>query len=422
MKTKMRFVRHALCACVAAVGLQGFAVPRVTVDGVAQQWPWNNGVDITYTVHNGQDVAAGRYYRIAFTVTIAGQTYTVSGDALGASTVDGQHTVTWYNPPAGVKPTTLALTAALYTADVPSGDDYMIVDLTSGAITYEGLYATQDASNARYAQTVYKTDKMVLRKVAGGGTYPTGDNTNYADANAERTWTTDRDYWIGIYQVTCTQYNRLGMNQSWSFSKDYETNLAATRAAHGISWNMLRGENTPSTSALEPDADGTFLQRLNARTCAASGVQGFDLPTEVMYEIAQRAGAKTVYAWGSSINTNYFVSIETMTNATEKTERVMSVGTRLPNAWGLFDTAGNVWEWCLDDTSLKNMANAADPFTPAYVAGTNKRLMRGGGGFNSKALAGDNFQFRASWRGSQTPENNHANRGFRIAIIRPFRP
>ena len=118
------------------------------------------------------------------------------------------------------------------------------------------------------------------------------------------------------------------------------------------------------------------------------------------------------------MNTNYVVCVENMTNLVETTARPMSVGARLPNAWGLYDTAGNTWEWCRDDASLSNLANAADIFTPAYASGNTKRITRGGGGFNSKALAGDEFQFRASWRGSQPPDNNADNRGFRVAWVR----
>ena len=67
------------------------------------------------------------------------------------------------------------MSAALYAASAPSGDDYLVVDFDTGKIAYEGLLASQDASNVRYNTAEYKTGKMVLRKVPAGGTYPTGD-------------------------------------------------------------------------------------------------------------------------------------------------------------------------------------------------------------------------------------------------------
>ena len=61
------------------------------------------------------------------------------------------------------------MTATLLAAENPSGDDYMIVDLQTGEVTYEGLLGTgadgQTRSNARYNTDEYKTTKMVLRKV-----------------------------------------------------------------------------------------------------------------------------------------------------------------------------------------------------------------------------------------------------------------
>ena len=67
----------------------------ITIDSVTQRWPWNNKLDITYTVSGGQDVAAGVFAKIVFTATIAGQTYTIDGvHDIGANASNGTHTVT----------------------------------------------------------------------------------------------------------------------------------------------------------------------------------------------------------------------------------------------------------------------------------------------------------------------------------------
>ena len=60
------------------------------------------------------------------------------------------------------------MTAAVAVSDVPSGDDYMIIDLTktSDNVTYEGLFATQEESNKRYNIGNYKNStRILLRKV-----------------------------------------------------------------------------------------------------------------------------------------------------------------------------------------------------------------------------------------------------------------
>ncbi len=75
----------------------------ITIDSVQQRWPWNNKVDITYTVSGGQDVAVGVFARIEFTANIAGTEYLIDGvHDVGASASDGTHTVTW-TLPIGVK-------------------------------------------------------------------------------------------------------------------------------------------------------------------------------------------------------------------------------------------------------------------------------------------------------------------------------
>ena len=398
-----------------------FAAPHVTIDAVAQRWPWNNNIDIAYTVGGAQDVKRGTYMKLVFTATVNGTVYTVDGDALGASASAGPHTVTWRTAPAGIKATTLAMAATIRQSNVPSGDDYMIVDLATGAVTYEGRFATQTESNNRYNTDEYKTSKLLLRKVAAGGTYPTGDDKNYSNSNSRKYWTTDRDYFIGVFQVTRSQYKSICGTDPSTYVNNYAErpdNKPETRVVHHVSWNALRGQGTLPTATLEADANGTFLQRLSAKTFSAAGITWFDLPTDAMFEVAQRAGATTTFSWGGTMDTNYVVCVENMTNLVERTARPMSVGTRLPNVWGLYDTAGNTWEWCRDDASLSNLANVADIFTPAYASGNTKRITRGGGGFNSKALAGDEFQFRASWRGSQSPDNNADNRGFRVAWVR----
>ena len=75
------------------------AIPSVEIDSVIQRWPWNNKVDITYTVADGQNLVNGRYYKLVFTATINGKPYTIDGTTdLGASANTGTHTVTWTAP------------------------------------------------------------------------------------------------------------------------------------------------------------------------------------------------------------------------------------------------------------------------------------------------------------------------------------
>ena len=371
-------------AAIAASAMAANAASSITIDSVQQRWPWNNKVDITYTVTDGQNRAGGIYAGINFAITIPGySTQVVSGNSLAASAETGgpgsrQYTVTW-TAPGGVKATSCSVTATLFPTNVPSGNDYMIIDLASGAIIYEGLMATQDESNTRYNTTEYKSTKMVLRKVpkwadantlpnydaiSALGGYPTGDDVTFPAADPARTWQTDKDYYAGVFLVTQAQYTKLGL-----------TNPSGNKANSGCPVEKVSWEDIRSTSNLNdpvtPSSTGGFLARLNYLTLAKSGISGFDLPSFMMGEIAARAGSTTVYAGNSNTpDPDYLVCGE---NSGGKTA---VVGSRLPNNWGLYDTSGNVWEWALDE-SRTNLSQATDALKPIYTGGKWARYRAG---------------------------------------------
>lgn len=390
--------RGMVSACAAAAAAAMFSATAsaasITVDSVVQRWPWNNKLDITYTVSGGQNVAAETFARIVFTANMGGTAYTIDGvHDVGASANDGTHTVTW-TPPAGLRATGCTMTAQLLSADNPSGDDYLIVDLTasdpSEAVSYEGVLASQDDSNARYNVDAYKQSKIVLRKVPAG-TYQTGTSGSFKDSNGVKAWTTARAYYIGVFEVTKGQYNRLLGSG----------NYLDASPKNGISWNVFRANVAPNEQIPEVDSNtGTFLQRLNYK---AGNKFGFDLPTEVMYEIAARAGTTTDFYWGS----NDMVWANVVGNTS-----ISAVGSRPANPWGLYDMAGNVWDFCLDDTSLSNLADAVDPFTPAYTAGTANRRARGGA-YNNNTTN----QFRSFYRGDGSATSEFQSYGFRVAYV-----
>ena len=416
-----------LLAAVAALTTATSAVASsITIDNVAQRWPWNNKIDIIYTVSGGQDVAAGVFARIVFTAHIGGTDYTIDGvHDIGASASDGQHTVTW-TAPSGLKASGCTVTADLLSADNPSGDEYIVVNLDTGVVSYEGLLASQEASNARYNDDAsYKTNKLVLRKVPAWAArsqlpnvaalsaldgYPTGmDDANDGDSssvtlkNSRAYWQTAHDYYIGIFPVTQLQYQTItGSNPSryWNHHAP----------VYKVTWNDLRESTTAPTNRIPSVSSftGTFFQRLNYRT----GLY-FDLPTELTWEIAARAGATTTYPWGSSnSNMRDYVVVREDTGG----NKPISVGTKLPNDWGFYDMIGNILEWCLDDDSRSNLADVEDPFAPASESGT-KRITRGGRNYEQW---NGHIQYRPSRRTSEDPASDqYGQYGFRVAFIVP---
>lgn len=408
MKTMKSNVRMALLVGATVFSAGAHATPSVKIDSVQQRWPWNNKADITYTVTDGQDVSSGVYQRLVFTATIDGTAYTIDGTKdVGASASSGTHTVAW-TLPSGKKASDCTMVAALYASENPSGDDYMVVDLASGEVTYEGLLASQEASNARYNVPLYKTDKMVLRKVAAGGTYPTGYTRTDLGGNTRHSWTTDRDFYIGVFMVTQAQYQKIYGSNPSNFKTDVEGNLAAHRPVECVSWEQLRGSSAPlPADVIVAKSDGSFFERLAALT----GVTGFDLPTEVMGEISSRAGGNNQFFWGleSTPGVDYCIYSG---NSGSKT---VAVGTKLPNGWGLYDVQGNAYELRLDDGSLSDLANAPDPWTPASGGNDNRRI-RGGCDWSAAITHKD---FVASARNSTGKSNRMSVIGFRAARVMP---
>ncbi len=206
-----------------------------------------------------------------------------------------------------------------------------------------------------------------------------------------------------MFPVTQYQYAKLyGSNPSNFYSGD----TANYCPVEMVSWDDLRLPTTASTSSIPAVASnsGTFFQRLNYIT---GNRYNFDLPTEVMFEIAERAGSTTTYYWGNTVSMDYIVY------KGNSGSRTVAVGSRLPNAWGLYDTAGNVWEWCLDDQVNGNLTAQINAFTPAWAAGTNRRS-RGGGGWN--AASSDPY-FHASYRFSLPSSLRNILVGFRVSMI-----
>ncbi len=113
---------------------------------------------------------------------------------------------------------------------------------------------------------------------------------------------------------------------------------------------------------------------------------GYRLPTEAEWEFACRAG---------SVGPQYGPLDEIAWTAADRLDAPQEVGGRLPNLNGLFDTLGNVWEWCWD---LLDPARYDD-----------YRVFRGGG------FADEAWSVRASVRRGGAPRMHHADVGMRLA-------
>ena len=355
----------AAVATGVSIPTAAFAASSISVDSVTQRWPWNNKVDITYTVTDGANHEAGVYAGIEFTITVPGRgSFTVPGPtAETGGTGSRQHNFAW-SAPSGIKATDCTVTATLFPTNMPS-DDYMVIDLATGAVAYERLLASQADSNFRYNTLEYKTTKMVLRKIpkwADRATlpnannlpsdgYPTGydgivmnnDSSLGSNLNNRELRTPDKDFYIGIFDVTESQFNLVtGVASPGTSAAPKYLRYQLFRNETAVTLTSLdkAGQINVMTNVIAAVAGdtGSFLQRLNYKT----GLY-FDYPTEVMHEIAARAGATTVYIWGDTPDgcENYISCKIGDVNGSNR------VGAKAANAWGLYDMCGLAYDWCL---------------------------------------------------------------------------
>ena len=136
------------------------------------------------------------------------------------------------------------------------------------------------------------------------------------------------------------------------------------------------------------------------------------LPSEAEWEYACRAGSVEVFSWGSDITqarANY--------NATERyvndsfgdwPRQTLSVQSLSPNAWGLFQMHGNVWEWCADGKRAYDRVMQVNPQGPG--GGDSHRVVRGGSWKSSPA------QLRSACRSHRLQSQRGETQGFRFAL------
>jgi formylglycine-generating enzyme required for sulfatase activity len=206
-----------------------------------------------------------------------------------------------------------------------------------------------------------------------GGCFQMGSNNADMDERPVHTACTS-GFYLGRYEVTQGQWKKIMAHNPSKF-----TSCGDFCPVENVSWN---------------DAQ-SFIQRLNAKTRSAK----YRLPTEEEWEYAARAGTESE-RYGDIDEIAWYEK-----NSGQHTHKV---GTKVPNAWGLYDMLGNVWEWVQDGYSYYPSDQLKNPVeTPSNLY----RIARGGS-WNSSAE-----DTRSAFRNSHSQSDRYSAMGFRLVAM-----
>ena len=191
--------------------------------------------------------------------------------------------------------------------------------------------------------------------------------------------TLSQPLYMGVYEVTQRQYQAvMGTNPSYYKSSGLDAPVES------VSWNNAVA----------------FCNALSQRTGRT-----VTLPTEAQWEYACRAGSTTRFYYGD--DPGYTLLHNYAWYWDNSSLRTHPVGEKTPNAWGLYDMHGNVWDWCKDWYGSYASANVVDPQGPASGS---SRVLRGGCWGN---YARD---CRSAYRTHYYPGSTGDFSGFRVVV------
>jgi len=264
-------------------------------------------------------------------------------------------------------------------------------------------------------QLTSKTTGMKLLRIEGGEFMmgsPDDDKEAQRDEKPQHKVQVS-PFYLGVTEVTQEQFqNVTGNNPSWFSSTGASKEQVAGRDTGRLPVEFVSWFDAVGYCNALSDKD-----RLTAYyEIAGADVQvpdpngsGYRLPTEAEWEYACRAGTTMKFSFGDDpSNLGQYAWYSDNSSSMPH-----PVGLKRPNAFGLYDMDGNVWEWC-QDWYAKDYYQRSPVDDPVCRRGDSLRVLRGGSlNFNPR-------ECRSAARGRDDPHFGYSNRGFRLARSRPF--
>jgi len=437
-KTKTAALAAILCAGAAAL-----ANPPPNVGNVTLVQPHGtHRAQITYST-DGAGIATFQLMTNGVDIVHSEVVRTVSG-AVNKFLPAGRHSFTWdarRDFPEQILES-LSVKITLWSPDNPP--QYCAVNLVAQNGRYPVMWYGKEAEVPFGANHGWwKKDWLLLRKIPSTeGVFVTqGSPVTEAGRNSGRealhSVRLTKPFYAGVFPVTQRQYSLvMGSNPSWFNNPAFnEERPVETVRYDVIRGTIAQGANWPDTGYfVAPDS---FMGRLRELT---GGILEFDLPTEAQWEHACRAGTSGAWNNGTSTtgtgssannpdpNLGLLGRYQRNGGQTHNGEAwvdpprdcspehgTATVGSYLPNAWGLYDMHGNVREFCLNysngningDSSPDPALAGDDPAGVGPGNGSQRAIRTGHWGEPSAAQ-------RSARRGQQSVTSGANTVGFRV--------
>ncbi|MBO7434912.1 formylglycine-generating enzyme family protein, partial [bacterium] len=318
----------------------------------------------------------------------------------------GAHKVIW-NPSSDLTLKSNNLKIKVSATDVTSTADYLVFDLTTSSVRASSVGPNLSSDDCR-------TKELWMRRIEPG-TFnmgsPSGELGRESDETQHSVAITE-PYYIAVFETTQKQYKDI------TGADHNRVHVGDTLPDEYICYRELRGDQLGAQWPSGSDVDATYQGKPTFFYALREKFNNnflFDLPTEAMWEYACRAGSTTAL----NNNTDLSSAAEDpnmnavgwyLYNAANQT---YAPGQKVPNAWGLYDMHGNVWEWCLDWYAGFDGADEADPKGP--LSGDTRVIK-----------SGSWYQYAQSCRSAERRGNPDWHPGddyigFRIALLPPVK-
>ena len=372
------------------------ALPQISDVSLSQDQAARR-VTVAYSLTDGPAVVTAEFTTNG--IALPGHLYTtLSGDVnIIVTNREGQCSFVW-NPDNDFQTVfgeDVRFGVKLTPWDVNDPPPYLVVDLCATNTLF--FYASSNAVPDGVQHRRYKTDMLVMRKIpacnrrfhASSLVGEKGSRmSDFGDVDSEvpHDITLTNDYYMAIYEMTQKQYSRISTSVTSAFSELEDSDVLPVE---NLKYDALRGStangvNWPSTG--NHVTSGSFIGLIRAH----SGIKSLDLPTEAEWEFACRAGTDTSLNSGKNLDySNVWGRTPDSCPALSEVawwignsdDTTHPVGLKKPNAFGLYDTHGNVREFCLDwyerGVAYSDGSHVVAPAGPVSSS-SNQRVLKDG--------------------------------------------